>query len=172
MKAKALGALSLVLLSLASCTKNIYFLSKPKDTNLEFWIQEDVGAVDFSSYEEKVGYFGAVAYYGKGVAKGSANEETPATYVLYVLTAYPDYADGGRFVTHITIKDPQIHFYGLSLSSSETDFEKEMGALGFALSKDETARSVAEKDGVCFIFEQGVSYEISAAVGNRDHLVF
>jgi hypothetical protein len=172
MKINALGFLTIVLLSLTSCSKNLPSFSKPSDTNLEFWIQENVGAVDFSSYEEQVGWFGAVAYYGKNGGQGRTSGNSTSVYVLYVVTAYPDYADGGRFVTHITIKDPQIHFYGLSLSSSETEFEKTMGFLGFAVSKDETDRSTAQKDRVCLIFKPGVSYEIDAAVSNRNHIVF
>ena len=39
---------------------------KPSDTNLAFWITQDVSRIDFSHYEEITGWFGARQYYGHG----------------------------------------------------------------------------------------------------------
>ena len=172
MRENTLGFLMFILLSTGGCSKTVPLLSKPSDTNLEFWIQEDVREVDFVSYEEKIGYFGATAYYGKNIAKGSTSEIEPSVYVLYVLTAYPDYADGGQYVTHITIKDPTIHFYDLSLSSSAHDFEEKMKAMDFTYTQDEAYGFSAKKERVTITYKPGDSFEIGAVVSNRNHIVF
>ena len=47
--------------NLIGCTS----ISKPQ-TNLEFWIAENVDDVDFSNYQMKYGMFGGNMYYGTG----------------------------------------------------------------------------------------------------------
>ncbi|MBQ8413718.1 MAG: hypothetical protein IJX58_00540 [Clostridia bacterium] len=52
-----------VLLTLVGCSSKK--LEKP-ETNLEFWIGENVDDVDFSNYQMKYGMFGGNMYYGTG----------------------------------------------------------------------------------------------------------
>lgn len=108
-------------------------LPKP-DTNLEFWIAENVEHVDFSDYQEKHGLMGGHAYYGRGYAPsyGSNGEQIdPEYHVLYTVTSYPDYASNRRHVTRIDITDPAIELYGVSLRSSAEEISAAMARRGF-----------------------------------------
>jgi hypothetical protein len=119
MRKTKLAGLSVLAFLLSSCQSAAY-LSKPSDTNLEFWLTQDVTNQDFSSHVSPGGYFGASAYYGK-------DYQTDAkSYVIYVVTGYPDYADNKKAITGITITDPAITFYSLSLASSQADFDQVM----------------------------------------------
>lgn len=76
------------------------------ETTLEFWITEDVADVDWSTHDEIYGWMGAREFLGSDYKKitGEGGIDTKPTYhVSYVITAYPDYADGGQFVTDITV---------------------------------------------------------------------
>ena len=53
--------LVLILICLGGCGSKT--IDKPADTNLEFWITEDVTAFDFSGYYSVPGWFGASEYY-------------------------------------------------------------------------------------------------------------
>ena len=108
-------------------------LPKP-DTDLEFWIAENVEHVDFSEHQEKHGLMGGRAYYGRGYApsSGSNGEQIdPEHYVLYTVTSYPDYASNRRHITQIDITDPAIELYGVSLRSSAEEIDAAMKQYGF-----------------------------------------
>lgn len=116
-------------LFLPSCASR-KVLAKPEETSLEFWIAEDVSAFDFSGYCPIFGVFGGSQYFGKGYASSyvsvgyPADEPLPERYVIYLVTAYPDYADGGRFVTGIEITDPSVSVYGVTCLSSFEEFDE------------------------------------------------
>lgn len=112
---------------------NDKILAKPEDTTLEFWIAQDVSNVDFSEYYPIIGMFGGSQYYGKGYEPISVDDEQVYIHppcVIYTITAYPDYADGGQFVTGIKITDPQISIYGITCNSTLQDFDKTFENLG------------------------------------------
>ena len=66
---KKVLALAIMLLAfcLVGCSQNddINDLAQPQ-TNLEFWIAENVDNVDFSDYQIKYGMMGGTEYYGTG----------------------------------------------------------------------------------------------------------
>ena len=105
-----------------------------KDTNLEFWIVEDVESTDFSGYQERYGLMGGREYYGTGY-KPSTNENgeqiDPEACVIYTVTAYPDYLSNKRHITRIYITDPSVTIYGLTLNSSADEVEATMRSYGF-----------------------------------------
>lgn len=122
-----------VLLVLAAAVWAGGRLPRP-DTNLEFWIAENVDGVDFSAYQEKYGLMGGRAYYGRGYAPltGPNGEQIdPEHYVLYTVTSYPDYASSRQHVTRIDITDPAIGFYGVTLRSSAEEIDAAMKQHGF-----------------------------------------
>ena len=157
----------------------------PKDTTLEFWVAEDVKDRDWSEHDEIYGWMGAREFLGSAYKKNAdtdGSDQHPEHYVSYVITAWPDYADGGAFVTEIVITDPAVQVYGLTLSSTYEEFDAVFEQLGYTLSWSEGAieTRVASKDGITFRLTRAVENNpdvvaklvISAEVTNREGIVF
>ena len=70
-----------------------YFPPRPEDTSLEFWICDDMAEADWSDYDGIPGW-GSWEFLGKNYHI-EASGERPQVRVSYILTAWPDYADGG-----------------------------------------------------------------------------
>ncbi len=157
----------------------------PKDTTLEFWITEDVKDHDWTGYDEIYGWFGAREFLGSAYKKNAdadGLDQRPEHYVSYVITAWPDYADGGQFVTDITVTDPAVKVYGLTIASTFEEFDAVFEQLGYKLSWSEGAikTRVATKDGITFRLTRAVEenpdvvpqIQISAEVTNREGIEF
>lgn len=144
-------------------------LPKP-DTNLEFWIAENVEHVDFSDYQEKHGLMGGHAYYGRGYAPSSGRngeQIDPEHYVLYTVTSYPDYASNRRHITQIDITDPSIEFYGVTLRSSAEEIDAAMAYHGFRQATPPNAEGqLYSKGKFTFRFADNAIH-ISVKVSNR-----
>lgn len=124
-------------------------------TDLEFWIGDNVDAVDFSGYTEKYGLFGGREYYGTGyVPTVDENGMTidPEHCVIYTVTSYPDYSSNEQHITGITITDPSVEFYGVSLNISHNDFDRLMKAQGFRITTENGNRHTAKKGKYSVIF--------------------
>lgn len=112
---------------------------RPEDTNLEFWITQDVAGYDFSEYEKKLGGFGCRVYYGKGYHPTEIREGCdsymvdPEYCVKYWVGSYPDEADRGTFITRIEITDPNVTVYGLTCESSCEEFGETFRRMGFSI---------------------------------------
>lgn len=156
---------------------------KPEGTDLEFWIAEDVKEVDFSEYNEIIGHFGASEYYGKGYAPAGYNEDgfaiDPPYYVKYLISAYPDYSDGGQYVTCIRITDPSVTVYGINCNSSFAQFTEAMTGNGFEVTLDEypqSSRISAYIGGKAWIHiiknASGQELVIGVTVTNKHNIVF
>ena len=157
----------------------------PKDTTLEFWITEDVKDRDWSGHDEIYGWMGAREFLGSAYKKNAdadGLDQRPEHYVSYVITAWPDYADGGQFVTDIAVTDPAVKVYGLTIASTFEEFDAVFEPLGYELSWGEGAikTRVATKDGITFRLTRAVEdnpdvvpqIRISAEVTNREGIVF
>ena len=148
-------------------------LERP-ETNLEFWIAENVEDVDFSGYAQRPGMMGGHQYYGAGYVPGKdedGNNVDPEHCVVYTATSYPDYSDRQVHITGIVITDPEIYFYGLSIAASFEEFESVMAANGFAVTKETEDRFYAEKGRFTIRFN-GDSIKISVSVTNKTGIVF
>lgn len=157
----------------------------PKNTSLEFWITEDVKDQDWTGHDEIYGWMGAREFLGSGYKKNEdptgANQH-PDHYVSYVITAWPDYADGGEFVTDITVTDPDVTVYGLTIESTYEEFDAVFESLGYELSWSDGAieTRVAIKNGITFRLTRAVDdnpnvvpmFRISAEVTNREEIVY
>ena len=156
-----------------------------RDTTLEFWITEDVKDQDWSEHDEIYGWMGAREFLGSGYKKNAdtdGSDQHPDHYVSYVITAWPDYADGGQFVTDITITDPAVTVYSLTIGSTYEEFDAVFEPLGYELSWSEGVikTRVASKDGITFRLTREVDdnpdvvpqIRISAEVANREGIVF
>ena len=157
----------------------------PKDTTLEFWITENVKDQDWTGHDKIYGWMGAREFLGSAYKKNEdadGLDQRPEHYVSYVITAWPDYADGGQFVTDIIVTDPAVKVYGLTIASTFEEFDAVFEPLGYELSWSEGAiqTRVATKDGVTFRLTRAVDdnpnvvpqIRISAEVTNREGIVF
>lgn len=150
-----------------------YIPPRPEDTQLEFWICEDVSETDWTGHDEIYGWFGAREYLGTGYSAGEQNER-PGTRVSYIITAWPDYADGGSFVTGIEITDPAVSVYGLTVNSDPAEFDRVMESMGFEVREVNELYRSASRDGITFSLsgENAPELTITAEVSNREGLVF
>ncbi len=147
-------------------------IPRPEDANLEFWITQEVTLEDFEGYQENYGWFGAHEYYGKGYepTMSETNEQIDPEYcVKYKVTNYPDYSSSKLAVTGITITDPTITFYGLSLTSTHEEIIKTMEGLGYTV--DDEVYLCAQKGSVEFRFHD-TSIHIVAEVTNKYGIIF
>ena len=157
----------------------------PKNTSLEFWITEDVKDQDWTGHDEIYGWMGAREFLGSGYKKNedpTGSNQHPEHYVSYVITAWPDYADGGEFVTDITVTDPDVKVYGLTIASTYEEFDAVFEPLGYELSWSDGAieTRVATKNGITFRLTRAVEdnpnvvpmFRISAEVTNREGIVY
>lgn len=155
------------------------------ETTLEFWITEDVKDVDWSAHDEIYGWMGAREFLGsdyKKIAAEDGAQTKPEHHVSYIITAYPDYADGGQFVTTITITDPAVKVYGLTVHSSFGEFDGVFETLGYDLSDGDGAIPArrATKDGITFLLQRPTednldcvpTLKIRAEVSNKSGIVF
>lgn len=159
------------------------FAPEPEDTTLEFWITENVKNVDFSQHNEIYGWMGAREFYGKGYSSTKdedGNDVKPEHYVTYLITAYPDYADGGEYVTRIDITDPSVSMYGLTVNSTIEEYDAVFRKMGYVISVEERGVNMiftATRAGITFelcIRHDGSSrmLTIRAEVTNREGIVF
>lgn len=169
MKRFVLILLSTALFLLPSCGRRLNEL----EHNLEFWIAENVDDYDFSAHQPKYGIMGGWEYYGKGYVPtldADGMQIDPEHCVVYTVTNYPDYSSASLCVTRITITDPAVKVYGLSLSSSFEEIKNTMTAEGFTVTESATAIR-AEKDNVRFTFTKD-EIMISAEVTNHLGIIY
>ena len=164
--------LTAVLFLLAGCA--VSYLPRP-ETDLEFWIAENVDGVDFSGHREKHGIMGGCEYYGSGYAPAideSGKTTDPEECVIYTVTAFPDYSSEARHITHITITDPKIRLYGVTLRSSADEIKSAMERNGFGLREDPQRPGSLWINGKYSIYFTAQSIVISVDVSNSSGIVF
>lgn len=161
------------------------------ETDLEFFILDDVADADFSAFQEIYGVFGARRYAPKryGISESGiiSEQQIPEQCVLYTVSAWPDHADGGAFVTDITVTDPKVRVFGLTSESSSEEFIEKCKLLGYKKvdKPDEWDQAgvnsiefacVKSNDGKHYIILEKTaersSIRIMAPVGNRDNIIF
>ncbi len=157
------------ILILPSCTARP---SEPEH-DLEFWITQDVNDFDFSSYQQRYGLFGGYEYYGTGYLPATdenGQQIDPEHCVIYTVTNYPDYSSNSLCITRITITDPAVKVYGLSMTYTHEEIRSTMTAEGFTVTESGTALK-AEKDNLRFTFSKD-AITISAEVTNHFGIVY
>ncbi len=150
-----------------------YSPPKPEDTNLEFWICDDVSLVDWNGHDEITGWMGAWEFLGKDYRRSKTGGR-PYVRVSYILTAWPDYADGGQYVTTIEITDPAVSVYGLTVESEPAEFERVMESMGYKVETvdDNFQRAVRDRFTFSLYRDDTPEFIISAEVSNREGIVF
>ncbi len=111
-----------------------YRLEKPENTNLEFWITQEMDSWYPEGYQQKYGMFGGSQFYGSTYEPtyDEHNQQTdPEFCVIYTITSYPDHSSKPNAITHIYISDPAVYVYGLTLNSSEERIKGVMAEEGY-----------------------------------------
>ena len=176
---KKLLALVLAVVALLCCLvgcnqDDINDLSEPP-SNLEFWIAENVDDVDFSKYQIKYGMMGGTEYYGMGYVP-TIDEEgqqvDPEHCVLFTVTSYPDYSSKSQHITYISITDPSIEVYGLTINSSQEDIRYQLEVKnGFSIEELGGNTLVARKGDYTFSFSP-TEITIRVKVTNKQGIIF
>lgn len=137
------------------------------ETDLEFWICDNVNDFDFSEYQPRFGLMGGREYYGKGyqpTVDENGEQIDPAHCVIYTVTAYPDYASASSHITRITITDPNVRIWGLTVDASSTDIMTVMEQNGFRHSTTDIGLTY-KRGKISIRFSRG-SITVSADVTN------
>jgi len=164
-----------ILCCLVGCNQDdINDLSQPP-SNLEFWIAENVDDVDFSKYQIKYGMMGGTEYYGTGYVP-TIDEEgqqvDPEHCVLFTVTSYPDYSSKSQHITYISITDPSIEVYGLTINSSQEDIRYQLEVKnGFSIEELGGNTLVARKGDYTFSFSPS-KITIKVNVTNKQGIIF
>ena len=123
--------LAMLSVSLTGCVRVV---DRPEDTNLEFWITENVTDYDFSEYTY-VPDWGIGSYYGKDYSPVAVTVNRypvePEHCVIYTAGSYPDVLSKGKHITRIEITDPAVTFYGITMESSDEEIIAAMTANGY-----------------------------------------
>ena len=173
---KLLFALCLIpILLFCGCVENTTTAEKiadkiNKNTTFELKFLEDVSKRDLSAFVPEYDIFGGFAYFNSGYTEGDEN------YVFYVVTAYPDYADGGMVVTRIECTDPTVTFFdGCTVENCGALFGY-LANEGFdVVSSDDFPSSVTSAmNGEISVTHDSISKRItfSFSVKNRDGIDF
>ena len=139
------------------------------DTNLEFSICDNVDHFDFSSYTEKFGLMGGREYYGTDyipTTDENGMQIDPDACVIYTVTSYPDYSSGKQHITRITITDPTVTVWGLTLLSSADDICSIMEDNGFVRRESLNANGMTFEKGKITVHFTEDCITINAEVTN------
>ena len=165
---------------LCSCvsTYNLPKIDRPEDSNLEVWILDNINGEQLkeNGLTYLPGWFGAEEWLGSKYEVESLEQEDntsyalPATYVTYLFSGYPDLSDPW-VCTKITIKDPEIHFYGLGMKSSKEEIDTKMKELSFE-DKGNKGVPTYTKNSVSFSFGEDVISIYTAQATNKNNIVY
>ena len=154
---------------LSSCAAG-NFLKRPEDTNLAFWITQKVETEDFKDCTLLPGMFGGDMYLdSKYEALEGDMPSVPDIHVVYTVTKYPDYSSPDLYVTAISITDPTIYVYGLTINASDAQIEERMNELNYK--NTEYGSRKWEKNNCKINFLEGRIY-MSAHVTNHNNIFF
>ena len=151
----------------------------PYEKRLDLNILQNVADHDWTGYTEIPGWFGAREFYGKGYTPTVNDDVTytdPDECVKYLITPWPDYSDGGAFVTTITITDPNVTFFGLTIDTSVEKYDSVLKMIGLKREEkpDDDCEVWSNGDLKVSLIDYGGrrSVVISAPVSNRNNIVY
>ena len=147
-------------------------LDNPGDSDLEVWITERLDSEKLKKLgcTYLPGWFGAEEWLGSKYTpvtmEESAMETAPEIHVTYHFSGYPDLSDPW-VCTKISITDPEVRVYGLSMASSKEEVGKRMRELSF-----QQNGSVYTKNSVSFYFaDERISISTAPAT-NKNNIVY
>jgi large subunit ribosomal protein L4 len=100
----------------------------------------------------------------------NGEQRDPEYCVIYTVTSYPDYSSGKSHITRISITDPEVSVYGVTLTSSAEDIKNALTEAGFSVTeKNGGVRGEKGRFSVSFSAD---SIYIHADVSNRFGIQF
>ena len=145
------GLLCTMLVLLCGCSSN-EIPERPADTNLEFWIAEDVTGHKWDKNCVLAGC-GFVNYYDRVVTIGEHGEMIPEHYVEYSLGVLSQCSRDVVYITRIKVTDPAIVMYGLTINSSYEEFDNVFQKMGYEITeRKEDGNHIAKKGNYSFRF--------------------
>lgn len=137
------GVLALSLFATA-CSSGSSVLTKPSDAAISFWIDDEVSDSEKAKMTYISNCLGGIGEYldsAYSATKDGDDYVLPKVHVSYMLTKKDDLTKEGNVVTAISISDPSITVYGLSMSSTEDEVTAKMESLSFTLDCQECTGS-------------------------------
>lgn len=149
-------------------------------SGFELDLLADVSGTDLSSYYAEPG-FGVTAYcnrkYVDGLTEFGLSGLSPCVY--YEVTAWPDYSDGGAYVTRIYCSDDSVGFLGVTLASEWDAIRSALEAAGFTPTERTdiaVENMTATKDGITVTVyrhdDGSKTLHISAEVTNKNGIIY
>ena len=135
-------------------------------SDFEFDLLTDAKDLAFDGYEKE-----------KGFGEWNYIKKTENGTVRYSTTAYPDFADGGKFITRIYSNDKTVRFFGVSLESDEKDVAEALSRYGYDVTQGSAGICVrGEKDNISVVVtsrdDGSRELYIIAEVTNREMIVY
>lgn len=145
-----------------------------KNSTFELKFLEDVENKDLSGFDYHPGF--GVTGYSNPKYSGSTTFSHDII-VQYDVTAYPDYADGGHFVTSIYCSDPEVTFFDGYTVASGKELVQALTEAGYQTKLFGTSASGlpiydAIKGNIKICYIQNDSFYIRYDVSNRDGIMF
>ena len=161
--------------TLFSCST--FYLKKPADTNLEFWVTERVESQEFKEKGCTLlpGWFGAEEYLDHRYVADTSGDMAvaPAVHVTYLSSGYPD-AEDKRAITRIHITDPEITIYGLTMNSTNTEIEDRMADMTdeFHYSEVDDVLHISFNVGKCVFDFSSSEINIAVPTTNKQGIIY
>lgn len=143
-----------LILGLSSCTAfKTDIRVRPRGYNLDYWIAEKIDVANMDSslfYESK--YEGVNIYLDSKYEfiEEQGKTKLPEKYVIY------DFNIEKSMIKVITITDPAISIYGLSMNSNETSIKRTLSNMGFSYQEYSGMYPSYVKDNFYFIINKHV----------------
>ncbi len=159
------------------CSCSTFYLKKPADTNLDFWITERVESQEFKEKGCTLlpGWFGAAEYLDHRYVADTSGDMAvaPAVHVTYLSSGYPDTKDKWS-ITRIHITDPEITVYGLTMNSTNTEIEDQMADMTdeFHYSQVNDVLHISFNVGKCVFDFSSSAIDIGVPTTNKEGIIY
>lgn len=162
---KKLIALLLLLctltLALSSCGAEPE-LSKPEDTNLEYWLLDRPNKKEWTELPNSH-WLDDKDYLASGyelIIDENGNLSKPEKYIMFTVGNYPLHDLGVKRITTIRITDPDVYIWGLNINSSRDDVKSTLDKNGFIKNYDSEKKYVANSGNYDITVEYGSMIKI------------
>ena len=150
-------------------------------STLDLGFLSPVTDADVEGYHVEYG-FGCSMYLPARYPENALYAHDGTPYIKYEETAYPDYADGGRFITRIECTDPDVRVFGTTLRASMEELREAIGSCGFEVGNiadvdfvDYYTEFTAKDENISIVVRDYGSYKhlvIRAEVTNREGIIY
>ena len=171
--------LSMLTLMFSSCGSNKDVkLEKPEDTNLEYWLLYNPYNKNWTELPNKYCHenFMWKSYLAQGyepVIDEDGNLSAPQHCVIYSTGNYPLSDMGLKRITSISITDPQVSVFGLTINSTREEIDEVMTKNGFEVNymrPVDTAISYQNEEYSIYFYSNHTYYNSSIKIRMRNRI--